>query len=309
MRNMTKIKKINNEAFVGARIKAGLSCQDLAVKACFSVRQIEQIESGASDAFYGEKIKVAAAKKIAGILNIRDEDAFISDAQSDNDEDIKIGSSIEPVETITSPVAMDLSIAPSIALPSLNNLSQKFHWQPKTLALLILVIVGAIVFIDANPISFFKDGNGQAPTHEIPTAVAEPPEVDNQAAVLLTQPVVTQEAKSSLALAQAGLENCPVPDASLAIYKPELARKAADMVYVQAKDQQLVCVTDANGKSQNKVIESGSGASFYGKPPFKVLAADLSKVNIFFQGYKVGISSGKAVQLESADTPQPQNQN
>ena len=99
---------------------------------------------------------------------------------------------------------------------------------------------------------------------------------------------------------------CPAVDASAVIYKPDAPKKSGDMVYVQAKMAQTVCVIDASGKNQSKTLEPGSGASIYGKPPFKVLTLGLNQVDLYFQGTKVreGAAS-KTVILEAAEVSQP----
>lgn len=43
---------------------------------CYSVRQIEQIENGESSSFYGAQVKFTAAKKVAGLLKLSEENAF-----------------------------------------------------------------------------------------------------------------------------------------------------------------------------------------------------------------------------------------
>jgi hypothetical protein len=97
---------------------------------------------------------------------------------------------------------------------------------------------------------------------------------------------------------------CPVEEGIIS-FKPEAPRKVADMVFVQTKSQQVVCVIDASGKTQNKLIEPGVGASFYGKPPFKVLTAGLNQVDVFFQGAKVRLSNlnTKTLILEASEVP------
>jgi hypothetical protein len=95
---------------------------------------------------------------------------------------------------------------------------------------------------------------------------------------------------------------CPAEEGIMS-YRTEAPRKAADMVYVQVKLKQVVCVSDASGKVQNKMIEPGTGASFYGKPPFKVLTGGIAQADIFFQGAKVRLTnpSVKTVVLEASE--------
>ena len=68
--------EIRKEAFTKARESLGLSTKDLSGMACLSVRQIEQIENGGMTSFYGPHIKFVAAKKVAALLKLKEEDAF-----------------------------------------------------------------------------------------------------------------------------------------------------------------------------------------------------------------------------------------
>ena len=99
---------------------------------------------------------------------------------------------------------------------------------------------------------------------------------------------------------------CPAEEGIIS-YKPEAPRKAGDMVYVQVKSKQVVCVSDASGKMQNKMLEPGVGASFYGKPPFKVLTGGLAQADIFFQGAKVRLANSnyKTLVLDAAEVVAP----
>ena len=71
-----KLPEIRKEAFSEAREKLGLSTKDLGGMACLSHHQIAQIESGESTYFYGAQNKLTAAKKVAKLLNLSDEEAF-----------------------------------------------------------------------------------------------------------------------------------------------------------------------------------------------------------------------------------------
>ena len=71
-----KLPEIRKEAFTKARESLGLTTKELSSMACLSVRQIEQIENGETSTFYGPQVKVTAAKKVAGLLKLKEEDAF-----------------------------------------------------------------------------------------------------------------------------------------------------------------------------------------------------------------------------------------
>ena len=126
-------------------------------------------------------------------------------------------------------------------------------------------------------------------------------------AVAIPEIAPTAVPTANAATATANTEPCPSPDAVIQSYKPSSPKKAGDMVYLQAKSQQVVCVLDASGKTQNKTVEPGLGASFYGKPPFKVFTSGLGQIDIYFQGAKVRPenSAGKTILLEAGDLNQP----
>jgi hypothetical protein len=101
--------------------------------------------------------------------------------------------------------------------------------------------------------------------------------------------------------------DCPAVDSPIITYKSEAPKKAGDMVYLQPKSAQTICVIDASGKTQVKTLESGVGASVYGKPPFKVFTGGLNQVDLYYQGSKVRLSNpnSKTIVLEPAEVIQP----
>ena len=109
-------------------------------------------------------------------------------------------------------------------------------------------------------------------------------------------PAVTAVTATSVANT---VEGCPSVGDTASSYTPTQSSRSADMVYVVSKVNQTVCVVDANGKIQNRSLDSGASASFYGKPPFKVMTGGLSQVDLFFQGWKVKPSNpnDKAIEL------------
>ena len=105
-------------------------------------------------------------------------------------------------------------------------------------------------------------------------------------------------------------DGCPIPDASIAIFKPTTPTKAGDFVYVVSKNKQVLCVKDSTGKIDRKVLDEAvspafTSTSFYGKPPFILMSNGLGQLDIFFQGQKIpvqGIAS-KSIQLDEAPFP------
>ncbi len=355
MNSNSKLPEIRKEAFVKAREKLSLSTKDLGGMACLSHHQISQIENGESSFFYGAQNKFTAAKKVAKLLNLSDEDAFdfgsnapeksnaapeqlpiaeikladtsiketakkvapkkvgakkeseviqevVEETQAPelvaeeekNEPAIKIESTkLEPVKVISKAIPF------SATSPSSKPASSKK-------LILLLSVLAALVFAVINLRTlFFADKPEEiiVVKEEIiepaPAATpAEPAPVTPQAAVA---PVVAAPAASAEASTA-----CPAEEGIIS-YKPDAPRKAADMVYVQVKSKQVVCVSDASGKLQNKMVEPGVGASFYGKPPFKVLTGGLAQVDVFFQGAKVRLTNlnHKTLILDAAEVVAP----
>ena len=76
MANKQSIPEIHAAAFIAAREKRALSVEQLALLACLSKKQIQQIENGGRDAFYSLAIKFTAAKKVAQLIQLDEKDAF-----------------------------------------------------------------------------------------------------------------------------------------------------------------------------------------------------------------------------------------
>ncbi len=331
MTTNAKLPEIRKEAFSKAREKCGWSTKDLGGMACLSHHQISQIENGESSYFYGAQNKFTAAKKVAKLLNLSDEEAFDygSQAPAKIIETPKIEESIKAPakkvqskkEAVTPKAVVEEIQAPALAveeekkepaqkvepaapaskeIPFSGTSSSSKPASSKKL-LLWLSVLAALVFsaINLRPL-FFADKPEEiivvkeelvepAPA---PTPVDPAPVAPAAALPVVAVPATSAEVSTA----------CPAEEGIIS-YKPDVPRKAADMVFVQVKSKQVICVSDASGKMQNKMVEPGVGASFYGKPPFKVLTSGLAQADIFFQGAKVRLTNSnyKTLVLEAAE--------
>ena len=321
MNKPAKLPEIRKEAFTKARESLGLSTKELSGMACLSIRQIEQIENGETSTFYGPQIKVTAAKKVAGLLKLKEEDAFDFGEETSSATSIPAGkveqaplefkavekevvpekkSKSQPVEETSQTVTK--TPEPVTYLESGKAASKDY---PKKKLLVLFGIAAAIVFsaVNLRPLFFPEPPKEEILLVETVQEVAPPSTAAEE-----TKPVPTAQAPTVEAAAPAAVvsSECPALDSAVVIYKPEAPKKPGDVVYLQSKTAQTVCVIDASGKTQNKTLESGVGASISGKPPFKVLTLDLNQVNLFFQGTKVRTgSAGKTIILEAAEVIQP----
>jgi len=335
----SKPPEIVKEAFTEAREKLGLSTKELGVKACLSTRQIEQIESGEMSSFYGAQIKFTAAKKVAKLLNLSDEDAFDYGIQTQetftsSPDDLPIAEAkVVPApkleeEKLVAPVRVELveEVAQANELvkedpvpakkvegmesPSLSAAAESKPKSQKNLFLWLSVTAAAVfAVINLRPMFFAEKPEEIILVKEEVIELAPAAAPVEPAPVAPATPAVAAPVVASPAVAAASTEAsaaCPAEEGIIS-YKPDAARKAADMVYVQVKSKQVICVSDASGKLQNKMVEPGVGASFYGKPPFKVLTGGLAQADIFFQGAKVRLTNPnyKTIVLEAAEVVAP----
>ena len=320
MNKLSKLPEIRKEAFVQARESLGLSRKDLAAKACLSNHQIEQIENGEMGSFYSAQIKYTAAKKVASILQLTEDQAFDFAGVAPLVKEAPIVKEVAlaaPAQKLTeAPVkAKPIKAAAPIAKPQLaaelqdvvvekgGNKKPSTNSSQKKL-ILLLSIAAAVVFsvLNLRPL-FFSEQPKEALAIVQEVAPVEPPQLSAPVAEEKTiSPTPVLAAASSTVTT-----DCPPAESAPTTYKSDAPKKAGDMVYLQSKNAQLVCVIDVLGKVQNKQLEPGVGVSVYGKAPFKVLTAGLDQIDLYYQGSKVRPSNptGKTIVLESAEFNQP----
>ena len=326
MNTNSKVPEIRKEAFIKARENLSLSSKELGGMACLSTRQIEQIENGETSSFYSAQIKATAAKKVAKLLKLSDEEAFdfgatapetssalqlpiaevkLSDAPkmkgAKKESSKKAEAKIDAVQTQEQVQESQLPVEEKKVQEKeapLNQVTSKPKSTSQKKLFLWLSVAAAAAFAVVNlQALFFSEKPAEivlvkaeiiepVPTEPVPAALAP----------ALPAPVVVTEAAAA----------CPAEEGIIS-YKTDAPSKAADMVYVQVKSKQVVCVSDASGKMQNKVIEPSTGASFYGKAPFKVLTNGLAQADVFFQGAKVRLTNFnyKTLILEAAEVAVP----
>ena len=339
MNKSDKLPEIRKEAFTKARESLGLSTKDLSGMACLSVRQIEQIENGESSSFYGAQVKFTAAKKVAGLLKLTPEDAFdfsgvvqpVKPAEVEEKlqeetkasaaekkakpEKTKEKNQAKETEQTKELVSQAPAAEPKAEKPIARKVTEsvldysvksKASVDPKKKIILLLAITAAVIFSVVNLRPLFFPEPVKEEVVIIQEVVPETPPASAPAEPApAAQPATSVPVPATQPVAAASVE-CPPADASALNYKPDAPKKAGDMVYLQSKTAQTVCVVDATGKTQNKMLEPGVGASVYGKPPFKVLTGGLNQVDLYYQGAKVrtGNTSSKTIILEPAEIVQ-----
>lgn len=308
------IQDIRAQAFIDAREKRGLSVEELASLACLSKKQIQQIENGQTDAFYSPFIKYTAAKKIASLIQLSEQEAFDLGPLAQTEVEAQSAPANVMEESVALPAqasvdTAEVELAPA-GLPkagleprqpmlysSTNHkkLGSKVVWLLPIVAMVIAIIQFQPLIEQELDAFMAKTATEAEPAPVVASAppADTPPATDAApAGAVPAASAVTAEsspatvAAPAVASASAGLA-CPAADGTIENYKPPYANKAGDMVYVKTNVKQVVCVVDGSGNTQTKVIEPGLGSSFYGKPPFKLLTSGLASTEVYFQGLKV----------------------
>ncbi len=73
---MSDVSQIDGSAVKLRREAQGWAINDLAARACLSVKQVRQIEEGGLSSFYSESVKLTAARKVAGLLQLSEAQLF-----------------------------------------------------------------------------------------------------------------------------------------------------------------------------------------------------------------------------------------
>ena len=293
-----KIPTIRSLAFVEARERLGLSTEALALSACLSKKQIEQIENGERSAFYSAALKLRSAQKVATILGLEEADYL----------EVELEASPDPAEaTLESASAATPTLAPLLEIekaptPILKSGSAPTDLQIKDKQRKLFLYASVAAAFTFAIIHFGNDVvTVSAPVPAAPLIAApallkeEPSPAPEPTPVAMIEP----NAKPTAVISDAA---CPKPENNPVMYKTGSPSKAGDMVYVQSLSQQVVCVIDAAGKEQSKTLEAGASYSFYGAPPFKLLTANLAQTEIFFQGLRVRPSNPEAKTLILEET-------
>ena len=324
MNKLVKLPEIRKEAFTKARESLGLSTKDLSGMACLSVRQIEQIENGETSSFYGDQVKFTAAKKVASLLKLAPEEAFdfsgvaqpvkSADVEEKLQGETKASAVENKAKTESAKEEKEaVPVAAAQQKPQKSNVNKitdnvvdyrvksTASANPKKKLFLLLAIGAAVIFSVVNLRPLFFPEPVKEEVVIIQEVVQEPAPADAPAEAKPVPAAVPEPTPVAVTA------ECPPADASALNYKPEAPKKAGDMVYLQSKTTQTVCVVDATGKTQNKTLEPGVGASVYGKPPLKVLTGGLNQVDLYYQGAKVrvGSTASKTIILEPAEIIQP----
>ena len=300
-----KIPTIRSLAFVEARERLGLSREALALNACLSKKQIEQIENGEQSTFYSAALKLRSAQKVATILGLEEADYLEVEIEAPPAPAAVVLSEPEPTPTLAPTLAPVLEIEiekEKVPTPILKSGTAPTDLQIKDKQKKLFLYASVAAAFAFAIIHFGNDVvTVSTPVPSAPLVAAPALIKEELALAPEAMPVAMLEsnAKPTAVISDAA---CPKPENNPVMHKTSAPSKAGDMVYVQSLSPQVVCVIDAAGKEQSKTLEAGASYSFYGMPPFKLLTANLAQTEIFFQGLRVRPSNPEAKTLILEET-------
>jgi transcriptional regulator with XRE-family HTH domain len=103
---------INGDLLRLRREAGGWAINDMAIRACLSVKQVRQLEDGGMSSFYSQSVKATAAKKVGAILGLSPEQVFaetVEPTQGPEAIDTEIVQHAEDKE----PVVINAALAPA----------------------------------------------------------------------------------------------------------------------------------------------------------------------------------------------------
>ncbi len=128
---MSDISQIDGQSVRLKRESFGWAISDMATMACLSSKQIKQIEEGGLAAFYSESVKLTAARKVAGILQMTEAELFGQAAPQILEKPAEEADIFFEPDTVSVPVDIpNTSLNVAEAAPLMRSESWHFLAQP-----------------------------------------------------------------------------------------------------------------------------------------------------------------------------------
>ena len=286
------------------RASAGMDLTILARTACLSVAQVRALETDHSDhLFYSEAIKRQAYKRLLMILGAEPPTVEVP-------EELRDAGKVADAHLNT----LDQIVAMS-QLPALNRSTLDWvrsglaklnkHKQFMGALLLLLVAVGLFVLHGLQPVSDFvavaSAGSDAVQAQPKPAlAVAANPAPAPAPAALasasvdtaISAPVAPVPAPASELVASvvaSKVAGCSHVTDALPQLTPFTAQKEGRYVYMVSPSNVEICVVDGNKQATVVQLKAGESRSVYGVSPWQVSSPLLSKLQIYFQGWRVAV--------------------
>jgi transcriptional regulator with XRE-family HTH domain len=307
MNKQTAIIEVDGSRLRLAREAQNLTSKELALKLCLSKEHISQLENNQSVIFFTVAHRIQVAKKVGTALGLNESDYLIT--QEINE--ISRSSDSIGIESATStplPISIDLFTKANVKPTSTKK---NIFVQPSFILSFIAIVTGITIFSnDLTTLDLKQFVEKPAPVKPQPlnNESIETPPVEN---IVTELPVPLIPATNVEPEIKKVVENnesipCSYQGSGSEIYRTANPSKAGEMVYLFSRERQTVCVLDSQNKSFPLDLDAGQSRSIYGKAPFTVISSNLSKFDIYFQGWKVKMprQETKSIRLEATELAQ-----
>jgi len=301
MNKNTAIIEVDGSKLKLAREAQGLTPHKLALKVCLSKEHISQLENNESVIFFTASHKIQVAKKVGAALGLNETDYLINqDFQEISTS--TASTAVDPI-TLPLPISNDLFTKANVkATKAKKNLLIK----PTLVFSSIAIMVGVIIFSnDLKTNDLMQLVQKPVPTQEQNVQVVETPPIE-KTVTELPSPVTNEEPELKKVLVNNESIPCSYQGPGSEIYRTANPSKSGEMVYILSRERQTVCVMDSQNKSFPLDLEAGQSRTIYGQAPFTVISTNLSKFDIYFQGWKVKTPNQeiKSIRLEATELAQ-----
>jgi len=264
---------IIGENFQQARELQGRSRSYISQRLCCSELQIQQIEEGGKSSFYTEAQKLKTAKKMAELLGMTTEQAFIGVAP-----ELKSELNFDGFQRDERPTSMS-----------------KFTFSGAMGFSLIALIIGSYFTYEflSPDVNLYSAALNSPNKSEIEISKSlDAKSTPNEEVVVLEKPV-----------AQDLSNPCLIQVQNTSTFVPSRANFAGNFVVLTSKTPQSVCVIDGNGNQQKIDIVPGQNKVVNGVGPFRLLSHHLPEVDAYYQGMKVVLLTQNTQSIELKEAP------
>jgi len=264
---------IIGENFQQARELQGKSRSYISQKLCCSELQIQQIEEGGKSSFYTQSQKLKTAKKMATLLQMKEDQAF-------------------------------LGIAPELKSEiNFSGFQQQDNPSPKLkftfsgamgLGLMSLIIVGFSAYEFLSPdASLYTTAVKASKNSEIQTSQSLNTKDGYKEEVVVLEKNSTQDITNP----------CSIQVQNTSTFVPTNANFAGNFVVLTGKTSQSVCVVDGKGNQQKIDIVPGQNKVVAGVGPFRLVGHHLHEIDAYYQGVKVVNLTQNTQSIELKEAP------
>ena len=282
--------QINGNVLSSAREKIKLSVNDVASACSLSSQQILSLETGSNLGFFNDNFKIICAKKYVNFLKINPEDVISTNSKNPTfdefnnaaNDDEKKSSEIFQYEFLFSQLKHAKNLKALITILVVVIISFFFHFfNHHDQSEMTLNESDAEIEIDNNPNSEDKE-NQLSLFESIKDTSANITEQD-QGEGIVNNSTFEQlnEASCKNIFQSADTQNYRTPN---------VPDKPNNYVHIKSNQELPLCIQSNNGDAKSFTVTDTNPLTFRGQAPFTLYIINSEGMQVFFQGWQVGLN-------------------